>query len=167
MAVVDAPSKPREERKENIKKSRYAGTSPSLPIICGKKAFKELVKQWIDIKVLTIRPPRITLIEKMKLRPDYCMFHQYLGHSTKDCYTLRRKYHEKLESGEIEARKKDEYKASYSMITNFEKVKAKFQRIPLSLEEVPNPNMQAKAIWKEEEVRISTTKNPSQGRKPI
>lgn len=60
------------------------------------------------------------------------------------------------EGGEVEAKKKDDVlnkplpkhdgKASCSMITGFDEMIAKFQEIPHSLKEIPNPDMQVKAL---------------------
>lgn len=130
----------KELRKEEKKKPKYIDTPPPPLITCGKKAFKELVKQWIDTKVLTLKPPKITLAEEMKPKPDYFMLHQYLGRSTKDFYyNLKRKYHDKVASGKVEVKKNDilnkplpkhEKKASCSTIIGFDEMMAKFQEIP-------------------------------------
>lgn len=37
----------------------------------------------------------------MKKRPDFCVYDQYVVHSTMDCYSLQRIYHEKLAVGKI------------------------------------------------------------------
>lgn len=61
----------------------------------------------------------------------------------KDYYTLRRIYHEKVTSGEVEVKKNDNVlnkslpkhggKVSYSMITGFDEMMAELQEIPPSL----------------------------------
>jgi hypothetical protein len=32
----------------------------------------------------------------------FCRFHQYIHHSTADCWTLQRKFHEKIQDGTLE-----------------------------------------------------------------
>lgn len=102
------------------------------------------------------QPPRITPTEELKPKPDYFMLHQYLGRSTKDCYyNLRRKYHDKVASRKVEMKKNDilnkplpkhDKKESCSTIIGFDEMMAEFQEIPHSLEEVHNPNMQARTL---------------------
>ena len=60
-----------------------------------------LVKAWIDDGGLKLRfiERQPTLEEKRDLK--YCLFHRTVGHSTLDCYAIRRMYHSKVQKGEI------------------------------------------------------------------
>ena len=40
--------------------------------------------------------------EEDKKNPKFCYFHQYVHHSTANCWTLRRKFHEKIQDGTLE-----------------------------------------------------------------
>uniref|UniRef100_A0A2N9G4I2 Integrase catalytic domain-containing protein n=1 Tax=Fagus sylvatica TaxID=28930 RepID=A0A2N9G4I2_FAGSY len=40
--------------------------------------------------------------EEDKKNPKFCYFHQYVHHSTADCWTLRRKFYEKIQDGTLE-----------------------------------------------------------------
>uniref|UniRef100_A0A2N9FIH6 Integrase catalytic domain-containing protein n=1 Tax=Fagus sylvatica TaxID=28930 RepID=A0A2N9FIH6_FAGSY len=40
--------------------------------------------------------------EEDKKNPKFCYFHRYVHHSTADCWTLRRKFHEKIQDGTLE-----------------------------------------------------------------
>uniref|UniRef100_A0A2N9GIL0 RNA-directed DNA polymerase n=1 Tax=Fagus sylvatica TaxID=28930 RepID=A0A2N9GIL0_FAGSY len=41
-------------------------------------------------------------LKKIKKNPKFCYFHRYVHHSTADCWTLRRKFHEKIQDGTLE-----------------------------------------------------------------
>ena len=76
--------------------------SPIEAITCSKEAFKNLYEQWVENGVVKPLRPRFVVTEKMKKRSDFCVYHQYPGHSTMNCRNMRRLYHEKLAAGEIE-----------------------------------------------------------------
>jgi hypothetical protein len=40
--------------------------------------------------------------EEDKKNPKFCYFHQYIHHSTADCWTLRRKFNEKIQDRTLE-----------------------------------------------------------------
>ena len=40
--------------------------------------------------------------EEDKKNPKFCHFHRYVHHSTADCWTLRRKFHERIWDGTLE-----------------------------------------------------------------
>ena len=42
------------------------------------------------------------LTEEDKKNQKFCYFHQYIHHSTADCWTLQRKFHEKIQDGTLE-----------------------------------------------------------------
>lgn len=65
-------------------------------ITCSEKVFRDLYEQWVEHGVVKPPRPRFVVTEERKRRPDFCVYHQYAGHSTIDCYSLRRIYHEKL-----------------------------------------------------------------------
>jgi hypothetical protein len=54
------------------------------------------LNKWVanGIAKLPEAPKKAT--EKDKKNLKFCHFHQYIHHSTADCWTLRRKYHEKI-----------------------------------------------------------------------
>ena len=112
VALADSQSKPqggkREKHEKNFDRSKgrpgdkYARKSVPEAITCSEKAFRGLYEQWIEHGVVKPPRPRFAVTEEIKRRPDFCVFHQYAGHSTMDCYSLRRIFHEKLANGEIE-----------------------------------------------------------------
>jgi hypothetical protein len=65
---------------------------PPPPITLEEEAFKDLVQRWMSDGTLHVKEPKKPPTEEMKSQPDYCMFHQYLGHSTMDCLALRKKF---------------------------------------------------------------------------
>ena len=47
---------------------------------------------------IVFRPPT----EEERKNPLFCRIHNYVKHSTKDCWTLRRLFHKKLREGTLE-----------------------------------------------------------------
>ena len=47
------------------------------------------------------------LTEEERKNPLFCRIHNYVKHSTKDCWTLRRLFHKKLREGTLELTQKE------------------------------------------------------------
>ena len=47
------------------------------------------------------------LTEEERKNPLFCRIHNYVKHSTKDCWTLRRLFHKKLREGNLELTQKE------------------------------------------------------------
>lgn len=91
-----------------------------------------------------------------------------LGHSTRECFTLRRKYQQKVMSGETEISQpknirkqallnhKGKSEASCNMVTTsgFDEMMAEFQEMPTTLEETPIPELQVKTLLESEKFKL-------------
>ena len=73
------------------------------PVIpCTIEELNHVLDKWIGdgvIRPFTVsRPP----IEEERNNPLFCRIHNYVKHSTKDCWTLRRLFHKKFRKGTLE-----------------------------------------------------------------
>ena len=73
------------------------------PVIpCTVNELNHVLDKWIGdeiVRPFTVsRPP----IEEEMMNPLFCRIHNYVKHSTKDCWTLCRFFHKKLKEGTLE-----------------------------------------------------------------
>jgi hypothetical protein len=61
-----------------------------------------ILNKWVADGVIKLPEAPKKAIEEDKKNPKFCYFHQYVHHSTADCWTLRRKYHEKIQDRTLE-----------------------------------------------------------------
>ena len=78
------------------------------PVIpCTAEELNHVLDKWIGdgvVRPFTVsRPPT----EEERKNPLFCKIHNYVKHSTKDCWTLRRLFHKKLREGTLELTQKD------------------------------------------------------------
>ena len=73
-----------------------------LVIPCTVEELNHVLDKWIGdgiVRTSTIsRPPT----EEERKNPLFCRIHNYVKHSTKDCWTLYRLFHKKLREGTLE-----------------------------------------------------------------
>ena len=73
---------------------------PTIP--CTIEKLNHVLEKWIGdgvVRPFTVsRPPT----EEERKNPLFCRIHNYVKHSTKDCWTLRRLFHKKLREGTLE-----------------------------------------------------------------
>ena len=78
-----------------------------LLIPCTVEELNHVLDKWIGdgvVRPFTMsRPPT----EEERKNPLFCRIHNYVKHSTKDCWTLRRLFHKKLREGTLELTKKE------------------------------------------------------------
>ena len=78
-----------------------------LAIPCTAEELNHLLDKWIGdgvVRPFTVsRPPT----EEERKNPLFCRIHNYVKHSTKDCWTLRRLFHKKLREGTLELTQKE------------------------------------------------------------
>ena len=71
-------------------------------IPCTVEELNHVLDKWIGdgvVRPFTVsRPPT----EEERKNPLFCGIHNYVKHSTKDCWTLRRLFHKKLRKGTME-----------------------------------------------------------------
>ena len=73
------------------------------PVIpCTAEELNHVLDKWIGdgvVRPFTVsRPP----MEEERKNPLFCRIHNYVKHSTKDCWILRRLFHKKLREGTLE-----------------------------------------------------------------
>jgi hypothetical protein len=61
-----------------------------------------ILNKWVADGVVKLPEVSKKVTEEYKKNPKFCYFHQYVHHSTADCWTLRRKFHEKIQDGTLE-----------------------------------------------------------------
>lgn len=71
----------------------------------GEKTFKDLFKQWLKHKIITLVPPKREPTIDDKAHTKYCEFQKYFEHPTIECYNVRRIYYNKVANGEIKISK--------------------------------------------------------------
>ena len=78
-----------------------------LVIPCTAEELNYVLDKWIGdgvVRPFTVsRPPT----EEERKNPLFCKIHNYVKHSTKDCWTLRRLFHKKLREGTLELTQKE------------------------------------------------------------
>uniref|UniRef100_A0A2N9G246 Integrase catalytic domain-containing protein n=1 Tax=Fagus sylvatica TaxID=28930 RepID=A0A2N9G246_FAGSY len=61
-----------------------------------------ILDKWVADGIVKLPEISKKVTEEDKKNPKFCYFHQYVHHSTADCWTLRRKFHEKIQDGTLE-----------------------------------------------------------------
>ena len=76
-------------------------------IPCTAEELNHVLDKWIGDRVVrsftVSRPPT----KEERKNPLFCRIHNYVKHSTKDCWTLRRLFHKKLREGTLELTQKE------------------------------------------------------------
>ena len=87
---------------EKKKKPEAKVTEEPLVILCTAKELNHFLDKWIGngiVRAFTVsRPPT----EEERKNRLFCRIHNYVKHSTKDCWTLRRLFHKKFREGNLE-----------------------------------------------------------------
>ena len=78
---------------------------PGIP--CTAEELNHVLDKWIGDEVvrpfIMSRPP----MEEERKNPLFCRIHNYVKHSSKDCWTLRRLFHKKLREETLELTQKE------------------------------------------------------------
>ena len=61
-----------------------------------------ILNKWVADGIVKLPEISKKVTEEDKKNPKFCYFHQYVHHSAADCWTLRRKFHEKIQDGTLE-----------------------------------------------------------------
>ena len=78
------------------------------PVIpCTTEELNHVLDKWIGDGV--VRPFTVSRLPTEEERKNllFCRIHNYVKHSTKDCWTLRRLFHKKLREGTLELTQKE------------------------------------------------------------
>ena len=85
-AAVTEERKDRE--KERNDKRRRDEDDASAPFPCSMGEVLAVLRRWLRDGVVTPRPPTRAPTEADKGRNNYCAYHQFVKHATKDCWAL-------------------------------------------------------------------------------
>uniref|UniRef100_A0A2N9EWH9 Retrotransposon gag domain-containing protein n=1 Tax=Fagus sylvatica TaxID=28930 RepID=A0A2N9EWH9_FAGSY len=72
------------------------------PVPCTLEEMKVILDKWVADGIIKLPEAQKKATEEDKKNPKFCYFHRYVHHSTADCWTLRRKFHEKIQDGTLE-----------------------------------------------------------------
>ena len=74
---------------------------------CTVKELNHILNKWIGDGI--VRPFTVSksLTEEERKNPLFCRIHNYVKHSTKDCWTLRRLFHKKIREETLELAQKE------------------------------------------------------------
>jgi hypothetical protein len=84
------------------KSSERSFEEPPPPVPCTLEEMMAILNKWVADGVVKLSEVSKKATEEDKKNPKFCYFHQYLHHSKTDCWTLRRKFHEKIQDGTLE-----------------------------------------------------------------
>ena len=104
MPVSQAMTASMEEKRKRLN-GKVFEEPPVIP--CTAKELNHVLEKWIGDGVvrpfIVSRPPT----EEERKNPLFCKIHNYVKHSTKDYWTLRRLFHKKLREGTLELTQKE------------------------------------------------------------
>jgi hypothetical protein len=88
-----------KKRKKSTEKT-FEEPPPSVP--CTMEEMIDILdKLVVDGKIKLLEAQK-KATEEDKKNPKFCRFHRYVHHSTADCWTLCRKFHERIRDGTLE-----------------------------------------------------------------
>ena len=86
---------------------------PAIP--CTVEELNHVLDEWIGDRIvrpfIVSRPPT----EEERKNPLFCRVHNYVKHSTKNCWTLRRLFHKKLRDRTLELTQKESEMQRYPL----------------------------------------------------
>uniref|UniRef100_A0A2N9IIW6 Integrase catalytic domain-containing protein n=1 Tax=Fagus sylvatica TaxID=28930 RepID=A0A2N9IIW6_FAGSY len=114
LSVKPHTEKPKEKKSQpqilmvstvNNKRKKLSERSfeePPPPVPCTLEEMMAILNKWVANGVVKLPEVSKKATEEDKKNPKFCYFHQYVHHSTADCWTLRRKFYEKIQDGTLE-----------------------------------------------------------------
>uniref|UniRef100_A0A2N9GEB1 Integrase catalytic domain-containing protein n=1 Tax=Fagus sylvatica TaxID=28930 RepID=A0A2N9GEB1_FAGSY len=72
------------------------------PVPCTLEEMRAILDKWVADGIIKLPEAQKKATEEDKKNPKFCYFHRYVHHSTADCWTLRRKFHEKIQDETLE-----------------------------------------------------------------
>ena len=75
---------------------------PPPPVPCTLEEMIAILNRWVADGIVKLLEAPKKATEEDKKNPKFCYFHQYIHHSTTDCWTFRRKFHEKIQDRTLE-----------------------------------------------------------------
>jgi hypothetical protein len=75
---------------------------PPTPVPCTLEEIIAILNKWVADGIIKLLEAPKKETEEDKKNPKFCYFHQYIHHSTTDFWTLRRKFHERIQDETLE-----------------------------------------------------------------
>ena len=100
-ASVAEERKDRRSDRNDTNKRRREDANPPAPFPCSMREVLAILKNWVKDGILVPRPPITPPTEADKSKYNYCAYHQFVKHPTKDCWALRNIFHHKIAEGEL------------------------------------------------------------------
>ena len=75
--------------------------TPLPPFPCSMKEVLAVLRRWLKDRVVVPQPPVREPTETNKDQSNYCAYHQFVKHTTKDSWAFQSIFHYKIASGEI------------------------------------------------------------------
>ena len=123
MKRVLGPQAMADSVREKRKRPKGKTFEEPLVISCTVKELNHVLNKWIEDDIFKSNEVAKPSIEEERKNPLFCRFHNYVQHTTKDCWSLQRLFHKKLREGTLELTQRE----------------PKVQRIPL-------PNHKGKGV---------------------
>ena len=87
---------PKTEKRPRVDKPRVGRPTETLTYPCPMGKVHAMMDQWL--RDGNIKLPRVERLptQEEKNNPKFCRFHRTIGHPTKDCFTLKRIFNERV-----------------------------------------------------------------------
>jgi len=92
-----------EKRKRS--EGKVAEEPPMIP--CAAEELNHVLDKWIGDGIVRLFTLSKSPTEEERKNSLFCRIHNYVKHSTKDCWTLRRLFHKKLREGTLKLTQKE------------------------------------------------------------
>src|SRR5262249_5256716 len=91
----------KEGKKPRVEKPRGERLKEALTYPCSMGRVHAMLDQWLRDGNLKL--PRVEHLptQEEKNDPKFCRFHRIVGHPTRDCFTLKRIFNERVQNGEL------------------------------------------------------------------
>ena len=75
---------------------------PPPPVPCMKEEMIAILNRWVADGIIRLPEVREEETEEEKRSPKYCHYHRCVKHSITDCWSLRKRFHAKIQDGTLE-----------------------------------------------------------------
>ena len=83
------------------------GSIPNLTFPCPMGKVHALLDQWLQDDNIKLPWVQCFPNASEKSDPKFCRYHRVIGHPTKECWTLKKIYNDRIHSGELVIENKD------------------------------------------------------------
>jgi hypothetical protein len=72
------------------------------PVLCTREEMITILNKWVADGVIRLPEAQEEATEEEKKSSKYCHYHRSIKHSITDCWTLRRRFHARIQDGTLE-----------------------------------------------------------------